>query len=98
MASEKAITGRIMDYLNDLDQCFCHKTHGGYFEGMKGKPDITGVIKGRRFDFEVKADEDCEATPVQKAVIRKFRRAGGIAEVVRSVNEVEKILKKEGLA
>ena len=97
MASEKAVVKSIIEYLNTLESCFCHKTHGGFYESLRGKPDITGVIKGRRFDFEVKADESCDATPLQEAVIRKFCRAGGIACVVRSVDEVEKILKKEGL-
>ncbi|MFW6270981.1 MAG: VRR-NUC domain-containing protein [Bacillota bacterium] len=89
--SEKAIVKEIKNFLNGLDGCFCYKTHGGMYESLKGQPDISGCFYGLRFDFEVKKPGE-EPTPLQKAVIRKMRKAGDIAGVVRSVDEVMAIM------
>jgi len=88
MVKEKAITDKILNYLNSLDRCVAWKTHGGRFESMKGKPDITGVLEGRRFDFEVKAPGK-NPTRLQKAQIRKLREAGSCAHTVYDINEVK---------
>lgn len=91
MRSEKSIQKEIRLYLKQLNNCFHYKTHGGRYESLKGKPDISGVINGVRFDFEVKKPGE-KPTKLQEAVIDKFRRAGGIAEVVRSKADVKRYL------
>jgi len=90
--SEKAVVNEIKQYLDTLDNCFYYKTHVGRFDTLKGQPDLSGVLNGRRFDLEVKAPGK-KARPIQEAVMRKFKRAGGISGVVRCKEDAEELLK-----
>ena len=92
--SEKLIVNAIIKYLKALDNCFCFKEHGGIY-GTAGIPDIICCLKGRFIAFEVKTESGRE-TELQKATIKKINKAGGISEVVRSVDEVKEILQKIG--
>lgn len=56
-----------------------------------GWPDITCVIKGRFIGLEVKARTG-RVRPEQLACHERLKRAGGIVEVVRSLDEVIVIL------
>jgi endonuclease/exonuclease/phosphatase family metal-dependent hydrolase len=58
---------------------------------MKGKPDITGCLYGMRFEIECKA-EGKEARPLQKAVIRKWKKSGAVAGVAHNVEEAQELL------
>jgi Holliday junction resolvase len=84
---EKNIVNKILKYLKSLDGCFCFK-HNGLTAGI---PDIICCYKGRFFAFEVK-NETGRVTNLQKAIIEKLNRAGGVAVVVRSVDEVKLII------
>jgi hypothetical protein len=90
--SERSITQAIVRYLRRLPSCHVVKYHGNpYSEG--GQPDLFGAYKGLAFLLEVKRASG-DATPRQIAVMRKWRKAGAIAQVVRSVAEVKAIIAK----
>lgn len=59
--------------------------------GTAGIPDIIACIDGRFYGFEVKTDEGTP-TKLQLATIRKINAAGGIAQVVRSVEDVKAVI------
>ena len=88
--SETDIVKVILRYLKTVDQCFCWKEHGGMY-GTAGIPDIICCYRGRFYGFEVKT-ETGRPTELQKATIRKINRAGGTAAIVRSVDDVRRIL------
>lgn len=68
----------------------------GSVDNSKGVPDFIGLVpSGRFFGFEVKPDGG-KATKEQLACLQEIRDRGGIAAVVTSVDDVEKILIEEG--
>ena len=87
---EADIVRAILTHLRSLDGCFCWKEHGGPY-GTNGIPDIICCYRGRFVAFEVKTEEG-RPSRLQDAVIRKINRAGGLALVVRSVEEVKAAL------
>ena len=64
--------------------------------GTAGIPDIICCCHGRFCGFEVKT-EDGKPTGLQSASIRKIRDAGGTAAIVRSVDDVRKLLEEGGI-
>jgi len=88
---EKDITNKILKHLKSLDKCYCFKEHGGSY-GSSGIPDIICCYRGRFVAFEVKTAKG-KTTALQDINIRKINKAGGIACVVRSVDDVKNILK-----
>jgi len=89
---ESEIVDKIKTYLKGVDGLFCFKEHGGIY-GVSGIPDIICCYKGRFIGFEVKT-ETGKLTVLQAVTLRQIERAGGVAEVVRSVDEVKAILNK----
>ena len=87
---EADIVKAIMRFLKTLPNCFAWKEHGGMY-GTAGIPDIIACIDGKFYGFEVKTDNG-KPTKLQESTIRKINKAGGIAVVVRSVDEVKSIL------
>lgn len=87
---EADIVRAILRYLKGVDGCFAWKEHGGMY-GTAGIPDIIGCYRGLFFGLEVKT-ESGKPTKLQEATIRKIKKAGGIALVVRSVDEVKELL------
>ena len=88
--SEKHITNRIMKFLKDRG-CYAVKQHGGRF-GRAGVPDIICCYCGAFVAFEVKSSRPGATTsPAQNANIREIQAAGGYVNVVRSVDEVQRI-------
>lgn len=63
---------------------------GGGFQAS-GIPDILASYKGRFLGLEVKLEYN-KPSEIQKAKLMLINRSGGIGRVVRSVDEVEKIL------
>ena len=93
--SEKGIVTKVLRYLRTVPGCFCWKEHGGMY-GTAGIPDIIACVNGRFVAFEVKTASG-KATKLQEATIKKILNVGGVAAVVRSVDEVKVILEKYGL-
>lgn len=61
------------------------------FNNSPGCADILACCKGRYIAFEVKRPGK-KATDIQNAFLAGVRKAGGVAEVVTSVGDVEQIL------
>lgn len=89
---ESEIISVIKEYLKTVSNCFYWKEHGGEF-GQAGIPDIICCLSGKFIAFEVKTDKG-KTTVLQEITLRKIRRAGGYAEVVRSVSDVKTIIEK----
>lgn len=87
---EKDIVKAIMKYLKTVPHCFAWKEHGGMY-GTAGIPDIIACVDGRFYAFEVKT-ETGKPTKLQEAAIRKILKAGGVAVIVRSVDEVRAVM------
>lgn len=88
--SEAQLIQNIKKYLQTLPECFFWKEHGGQY-GTAGIPDIIVCYKGRFIAFEAKVSKNKE-TKLQEITIKKIQSAGGIAAVVRSVDDVKTIL------
>ena len=89
---ESEIISAIKEYLKTVSNCFYWKEHGGEY-GQAGIPDIICCLSGKFIAFEVKTDKG-KTTVLQEITLRKIRRAGGYAEVVRSVSDVKTIIEK----
>lgn len=87
---ESDIVRAILKYLKTMPGCFAWKEHGGMY-GTAGIPDVICCYRGSFYGFEVKT-KDGEPTKLQEATIRKIQKAGGIALVVRSVDEVRAVI------
>ena len=87
---ESSIVKAILKYLKTLPGCFAWKEHGGMY-GTAGIPDIIACIGGKFYGFEVKTERG-KPTALQEATMQKIQAAGGIALVVRSVEEVKTVL------
>ncbi|MGE5443756.1 MAG: VRR-NUC domain-containing protein [Ignavibacteriales bacterium] len=57
---------------------------------MKGILDVIGCWEGKYVELEVKTERG-RLTPEQRARIDEIRKAGGMAEVVRSLEDIHKI-------
>ena len=90
--SEAQLIKKIREFLKKQPECFFWKEHGGQY-GTTGIPDVIVCYKGRFVAFEAKVGKNT-TTKLQDYTIEEIRKAGGIAEVVRSVEEVERTLQK----
>ena len=88
---EKDITAAIQRYLKTVPNCFHFKEHGGQY-GTAGLPDIIVCYRGRFVAFEVKT-ETGRPSKLQEITIAKIKAAKGEAFIVRSVQEVQAIIK-----
>lgn len=57
-----------------------------------GLPDIIGCYRSRFISFEVKRDPSKQPTALQTFVMKKIRRAGGIALLTFTVEQAEAAL------
>jgi len=89
---EAEIIAAVKDYLKTVDNCFFWKEHGGQY-GQAGIPDIIVCLSGRFVAFEVKTEKG-KTTVLQAVTLRKIQKAGGTAEVVRSVEDARRIIEK----
>jgi len=87
---ESSIVKSILKYLNTLPGCYAEKTWGGPW-GNAGRPDIDGCINGQTLKLEVKRPGG-QLTKLQANKLARWKAAGAIAEVVRSVDDVKKII------
>ena len=87
---ESQLILNIRKYLATVPGCFYWKEHGGQY-GTAGIPDIIVCHKGKFIALEAKVGRN-QPTRLQAATIELIRRAGGVAAVVRSVDEVKEIM------
>ena len=94
MTPEGQIKKDICTYL-ELKRVFYWVHQAGKIPGRRllrtGISDIIGIYKGRPMAIEVKA---VKAKPTEEQVkfLEDFARAGGIAAVIRSVDQLERLL------
>lgn len=88
---ERSITDKILRWLRQQDKCWCFKVAGSGAQ-MRGVPDIVGCLDGRFFALEVKRPKVGRLSEMQKHVIGQIEDAGGIVGVVRSVDDVRRLL------
>jgi hypothetical protein len=93
--TERAIVKAILAYLNGLPGCLARKRWGGGM-GVAGDPDIDACLRGRSLQLEVKRPGE-KPTLLQVKRLGEWRKAGAIAGVVVSVDEVKDLLAREGL-
>jgi hypothetical protein len=93
MQPERRLVNSIRAYLEGKD-AWVFKVHGGDNPFQEsGVPDLLVCWRGRFIGLEVKQPGK-KPTPRQEHVLREVRRAGGVVEVVSSVEQVEKLLKR----
>jgi len=87
---ESQLILNIRKYLATIPGCFYWKEHGCQY-GTAGIPDIIVCHKGKFIALEAKVGRN-QPTRLQAATNELIRRAGGVAAVVRSVDEVKEIM------
>lgn len=90
---EASIVTTILRHLKKVPEGFVWKTHGGPMRA--GMPDILFVYGGRLYAFEVKRPGG-KATARQLNTLEQLRKAGAVAEVVYSWQEVKWIMETGG--
>jgi len=83
-----------MNFLKSLDASNFYKRWGN--RSNPSEPDISGCMKGRRVEIEVKLPGK-KLTPGQEAAQRRWKRAGAVVGVAHSVEDAEEILRRGGL-
>lgn len=94
---ETKVVNNIRAFLTkEYPGCFHYKVNGNGFQ-KKGLPDIIGCINGRFIGLEVKdpANTKYGATELQLHRIEEIKKAGGIAGVVTTIEEVKELLDSE---
>ena len=89
--NETTLTARIVRAL-EKQKVYVRKMHGGPYQ-QPGIPDLLCVVNGRAVGLEVKVEPN-KATQVQEYEHKLIRRAGGVAEVVYSVDEALAVIKQ----
>jgi hypothetical protein len=92
MQPEKLIVNKIKDWLSVNCSGFYFKVHGGPYQ-RSGLPDIMGCWNGRFIGIEVKQPGG-KPTELQQRTINDINRAGGLAFVACSVEDVSNEIKK----
>lgn len=88
---ETALQERIQRYIR-ANGGYVFKNHGSMIT-EPGRADLTACYRGFYIALEVKEDDN---KPSRQQIIHRDKviKAGGVAEVVRSVDEVKEILRK----
>jgi hypothetical protein len=96
-ARESTIVANIIRYLRALPDAWARKVHGGPY-GTVGEPDIDACVAGRTVKIEVKRPgTERTLTAMQARALEQWKRAGAVAFVATSVEQVEQKLTDEGL-
>ncbi len=93
--SEKTVENQIKRYLDKIGAYYL-KVHGSMYQPA-GTPDILCCINGRFVAIEVKRPKGGVVSNLQKSKIKKIKKAGGIAFVARSVEDVSAVLRHENV-
>lgn len=74
---------------------FYFKSHGGPYQ-RAGLPDIIGVHRGRFIGVEIKCPgKEDTLTDLQKKTLDRISRAGGVALMATSPQQLDHLLKEE---
>lgn len=91
MAEEKNIETALRQSLSKLDQCIVYKNFSNMNTGA-GRPDLSGVYRGRYFAIEVKRTQGGHFKENQKRQLLAIADAGGIA-ILTSMTKLDFIFK-----
>jgi len=91
---EGKLTKKVIQWLNSLPESYCMKRQAT--AGRRGQVDITGCIKGRRIEIEMKVGNN-KPTKIQEKWIKTWREAGAIAGCCWSLNDVKHLISQHGL-
>lgn len=92
MQPERKLVQKIQRYL-DGEGARCFKIHGGDNPFQEaGIPDLLCCWRGLFIALEVKLPGE-KPSPKQASILRQIERSGGVARVVTSVMEVERLLR-----
>lgn len=86
--SEKQIQNKIIKYLNSIG-AYTIKTIS---TNRNGCPDVICCLNGKFIALEVKADKGI-VSKLQEYHIEQINKSGGVAAVVKSVDDVRQLLK-----
>ena len=86
---ESQIQNKIIKYLNGIG-AYSIKT---IVTNRNGCPDVICCLKGRYVALEVKAEKGI-VSKLQEHNIKLIKKSGGIAAIVRNVEEVKEIISK----
>ena len=89
---ESKVTKSIMAYLKRRG-VWCFKVAGGPMQ-QRGVPDIICCVNGSFVALEVKRPGMGRLTELQALTIERIRDAGGVAEVVTSVEEAAAVIEE----
>jgi hypothetical protein len=87
---ENVIVAGILRFLRSLPRCLAWKEHGGRY-GTAGLPDIIACVDGRFVGLEVKRPGG-KLTALQLSTLERIRAAGGVAEMIDSVDKAKAII------
>ena len=95
MPKESYFQKKIMEWIcKNIPNAVIWKEAAGPYS-RQGIPDITCIVNGRYYGFEVKRPFIGKLSKIQKETIDRINESGGRAYVVTSVKEVADILKGE---
>lgn len=89
--NEGKLVAKARRYLNDLEDSYFWKARGDPRQ-QKGVSDLIGCYHGRFYALEFKIRKN-KPTLYQIEFMRKIKRAGGRAYVVRSMADVKRVFK-----
>lgn len=85
---QKAIAKRLNSYCG----CFFVRIHGGPYQRI-GLPDVVGLYRGTFIGIEVKLPgKERNLTAIQQLMLKHITDAGGIGEMVTSVEQAEEVV------
>ena len=87
---ETNIVKNIKKKLETIPGVVVRKRHGTAF-GIKGDPDLYGLVRGRHFEIEVKRPGE-NPTELQLSRMREWKAAGAITGVARSWEDTKEVL------
>lgn len=94
MPLETTITNKIIKWVNGLEGGVAEKVMGNAFQF--GRPDINACYKGRSVRIEVKTpDHGNKPSKAQELDIKKWQKAGCLAFVAYSLEEVKEVFRRE---
>jgi len=88
--AEGALKNRITQWLKGHPDTWFIKVHGSAY-GRAGCPDIIICHKGRFIGAELKAGRN-KPTKLQIHEMEQIEQAGGLAGVVRSIDDLEELM------
>ena len=89
---------KIMDYVKKAyPDAFVWKEAAGEYS-RQGIPDVSAIIEGKYFGFEVKRPYFGKLSVIQEQTIKRIRQAGGIAGVCIFPEDAERLIQEGGVS